>query len=355
MTNKQVIAGRLASQQLASPQFSDVGDLVDWMGAVQAQDYPGSLWGIGLRLGGCTQSAVEDAIAQRKIIRSWPMRGTLHFTAPSHLRWMLKYLTPRVISRCASIYRRAELDANTLKKSEKLLLNALEGQKHLTRSEMYEVLERAGIATRETRGLHILGYLAQQGLICFGERKGKQPTFVLLDEWLGPFPMIEKGEAFSRLCGIYFRSHGPALIDDFMWWSGLTKKEAEGALSENRGVISEAAMLGRKFYFVDGAGTSRKIPKVLLLPAWDEYTVAYHDRTAVADAPGLRRSGFGLSPCLVINGKIMGTWQRSFSKDRVIVTVKAFAKPGLPEKKLIASHVTRYGKFLQLEPVVKFN
>ena len=77
---------RLANQQLVEPRFTDAASLVRWFGAVQAQDYRGALWALGLRLPGATEADVTRTIAARAIVRTWPMRGTLHFVPAEDAR-----------------------------------------------------------------------------------------------------------------------------------------------------------------------------------------------------------------------------------------------------------------------------
>src|SRR6478609_2868281 len=184
MTKEDIAQLRLYNQGITKPLFKKPEDVVKWLGAVQAQDYLGALWAVGLRMPKATEALIEKSLSNKSIIRTWPMRGTLHFVPSEDVRWMLKLLTPRIIAKCATLYRQSELDSATFKKSKKLFVKALEGGKKLERKEMYEVLERGGISTEGLRGLHILGNLAQNGLICFGNRIGKQQTFVLLDEWI---------------------------------------------------------------------------------------------------------------------------------------------------------------------------
>ncbi|HYC85628.1 MAG TPA: winged helix DNA-binding domain-containing protein [Chryseosolibacter sp.] len=352
MTIKQLIRYRLAAQSLAPQNFSDPADAVEWMGAVQAQDYAGSLWALGIRCKAINETDVEKAIEDRRIIRSWPMRGTLHFTAPQYIRWMLKHLTPRVISRAASIYRQAGLNEKVFLKSAGLLTKALEGNRQLTRNEMYDVLEEGKVSTEGYRGLHILGYLAQQGLICLSARRGKQPTFALLEEWVEPFPIPPADEAYATLCRLYFRSHGPATVADFMWWSGLTKKEADLAIADNSATLSHEKLGDEHFYFVETAD-SKKIPRVILIPAFDEYTVAYKDRTAVADPAAFKKSGYALSPCVIINGSVGGQWKRTLAKNHVDVHVTLFSKISPADKTALEKETKRYGKFVGLNPVLR--
>src|SRR5215475_15094107 len=112
------------------------------------------------------------------------MRGTLHFVVSEDLRWMLRLLTPRVIARSQTRYREVELDSKVFSKARKVLEKAFQEKKTLERAELYDILEKAKIRTNNSRGLHIIGHLAQEGFICIGSRSGKQQTFVLLDEWI---------------------------------------------------------------------------------------------------------------------------------------------------------------------------
>ena len=192
MTGFDLTRQRLYSQSIAPAVLEKPGDVVKRLGAVQAQDYLGALWAIGLRMKAATEKTIEQAICDRKIIRTWPMRGTLHFVAPEDVRWMLALLTPRIITNAARRHRQLELDAATFARSEILFTKALQGGRQLTRPEMMDVLEQDGISTAGQRGYHILWRAAQTGLICFGPRRGKQDTFLLLDDWL------PDGKALSR-------------------------------------------------------------------------------------------------------------------------------------------------------------
>ena len=149
------------------------------------------------------------------------MKRVARFSRSSTIRLWLK---------SASLYRNAGLDEKVFAKSRRLISKALEGGKQLTRPQIYEILEKAKISTASQRGLHILGYLAQDGLICLASRKGKQHTFTLLDEWVPPGRMLTGDEALRELAIRYFTSHGPATVQDFAWWSGLTLTEAKNSL-----------------------------------------------------------------------------------------------------------------------------
>lgn len=336
---------RLRSQLLARNPATTAHEVVAHLGAVQAQDYLGALWAVGLRTRAAVERDIESALAERSIVRCWPMRGTLHFVAAEDARWMIALLAPRVLKRHRTrLQRDFELDPRTLHRSGTLIERALHGGKELTRPEIYAMLEKARISTRASRGLHILFALAHEHLICFGPRRGKQPTFVLLDEWLPATKPKPCDEALAELARRYFTGHGPATTADFAWWSGLTLKEAnEGfALAEVQHI----------------AVRTSATPNVYLLPPFDEYTVAYKDRTAVIDPTFAKRVNAGggmLNAVVVVNGLVVGSWKRALREKTVDINVSSFRALTARETSALEREGARYAKFLGLDAaVVKF-
>jgi hypothetical protein len=350
MTRTEITRYRLNQQQLVNPGLKHPEQVVGWMGAVQAQDYFGALWTIGQRMKKADEGVVEKALIERKIIRTWPMRGTLHFVVPADVRWMLKYLTPRIISRSASLYRKAGIDGKVLTKSKKLLIKGLEGGKQLTRDEMYGILEKSKISTADSRGLHIIGHLAQEGLICFGARKGKQQTFALLDEWIPSYPMLKKDEALAELAVRYFTSHGPALIEDFMWWGGVTKADAMIGLELAKTRLAEEVINGKRYWHAGTTAAEKSNPSTAyLLPTYDEYGIAYKDRTEIIDPADHKKLGGTFISGIMMNGKMVGAWRRTLQNDKVLLETKPFAKSFTPSQdSAIRGAAERYSKFLGL-------
>lgn len=340
---------RLVSQQITNPRLSTPGELVRWMGAVQAQDPLGSRWALGLRLRSAVESDVEEAVAARTIVRTWPMRGTLHYVPAADVRWMLRLLTPRVIARSAGRYRELELDLPTLRRAAKVLARALKGGP-LTRGEAYAALEGGGVSPAGQRGIHILGHLAQQGLLCLGPRKGKQPTFVLLDEWLPPSRELSREEGLATLAERYFASHGPATAHDFAWWTGLLRKDAQAAIAAAGSKVASEPHESRLLFSSADAASSRapRRPSAVLLPAWDEYVVAYKDRRAALDPSAAlqdRVHEVGLSR-VAIDGRVRGSWRRSLARSRVRVSMAFWNPVTRDERRAVEAAAERYGRFL---------
>ncbi len=359
MTKLDIAHLRLANQHISSPTFKKPSDVVGWLGAVQAQDYLGSLWAVGLRMHNATEHAIEQAIIDRKIVRTWPMRGTLHYVLPEDVRWMIELLAPRVIaSNEARQLKQFELDHATIKRCKELFERALQGGKHLTRDGMYKALEAAHISTAKGRGLQILWRVAPEGTICFGARQGRQPTFVLLDEWIPATKALERDEALAKLASRYFASHGPATIQDSVWWSGLTVVDAKAGIAMAGQVLVQEVIDGET-YWLSSTARRRKdaMHSAYLLPSYDEYTVGYRDRSASFDARNAKQMNYWnnilFSPTIVIDGRIVGTWKRTFEKDRVVIKLLPFQKLAKAEGRAVAEAAHRYAEYLEKPLVLK--
>ncbi len=351
MTPAKLLRHRLHNQRLAATNFENPADPVRWLGAVQAQDYLSALWAIGLRTRNATEKMVERAIAERAILRTWPMRSTLHFVAAEDARWMLDLTTPRVVAASAGrLKREFGLDEKAFGRSGEVVARALEGGRCLTREAMYRALESGRISTADGRGLHITWRMAHDGLICFGPREGKQQTFVLLDEWVPGAKRMARAEALAELARRYFTSHGPATVRDFAWWSGLRLSDAADGLAMARGALVSFDLADRKYWTSASTPPSGSSPRAFLLPAFDEYTVAYRDRDAMVESTHARQAeGMDiLRPAIVMNGRVTGSWTRTLAKDSVKFELSPFTRLGTTPRRAVAAAARRYAAFLEL-------
>ena len=335
MPDADVAYRRLRAQRLIGKGFNTPADVVRWFGAVQAQDYAGALWAVGLRTTGATEADVEQALIDRTIVRTWPLRGTLHFVAAEDVRWMIKWFAPDVIRRQARRFRQYGFEERTFARSAAVFVKALEGGRRLSRPQLYALLERAGIATGGNRGLQILFRCAHDGLLCFGAREGKQPTFALLEEWVPKAKALDRDEALAELARRYFTSHGPATLQDFAWWSGLSAADARRAI-EAAGAVPHAA-----------PRTSHRPRHAVLLPPYDEFTIAYRDRGAVLDLKHAAAARNGIfSPTILLDGHIAGLWARRLTRDAVTVELQPFVTLTATQSRGLQAAAARYGRFV---------
>jgi hypothetical protein len=258
-------------------------------------------------------------------------------------------VAPRVIAGRRARYRQLELDQDVFDRSRDLLTRALEGGRQLTRGVLFKTLDAAGIATAGQRGIHILQRLALDGLLCFAARQGKQQAFALLEEWVPPSRTLEREEALAELAARYFTSHGPATRQDFLWWSGLTAADARVGIELAGPRLEREVIDGQDYWFAEAApGVRPASPTAWLLPSFDEYTVAYKDRSAVLDPAhgGVVSSNGIFYPAIVLDGQVAGTWKRAFKKGAVVITLSPFAPLKKNERQVVAAAAERYGAFL---------
>lgn len=353
---------RLHHQRLLRTQFQAPSEVVAWMGAVQAQEYAFAKWALGLRMVNAMDAVVEQAFNEGTILRTHLMRPTWHFVTPADIRWMLELTGPRVNAFNAFKYRQLELDDALFKRSQAAIIKALQGGQQLTRAELREVLQRAGIATTgitpgsEHRTSHILMRAELDGVICSGPRRGKQFTYMLLEERAPHAKTLPRDEALAELIRRYFASHGPATMRDFAWWSGLTMADVKAGLAMLDSRLSQEMIDGQTYWFSSATPPVHdKTITAHLLPVLDEYTVAYKDRSAVLDTRYTKQIGSWneilIDHAITVNGQVVGMWQRTLKKDAVVVTFNPFTTLAVAEQQAVAAAARRYGDFLGM-PVV---
>ena len=340
-------AARLHNQQLAKPALSPV-DVVAAFCAMQAQEYAFAKWAIGLRAPGTVDVDIEKLICDGKILRTHPMRGTHHFVAPADIRWLLALIGPAFKKRAAKRWADLGLDAKTIGKSQELLAKALAGGKQLVRAEISTLFTRAKLSPEGQRLPHLLGRAEVDGLICSGARRGNHITFALLEERAPKVPALSREESLAELARRYFTTRGPASLQDFIWWCGLPVADVRAAIALAGDTIIEETHAGTKYWRGTADVATRIGPLAYLLPTYDEYMVAYRDRSAIGTAPKRARN-FGeatlLGPNIVIGGEVVGSWRRSVGK-RVAIELMPWRKLTAKEKAIVDDAANRYAAFV---------
>jgi hypothetical protein len=161
---------------------------------------------------------------------------------------------------------------------------------------------------------------------------------------------LARAEAAAALARRYFESRGPATLDDFVWWSGLPVAEARAALDAVRGeLVARDAAGGHTWWQGRASAPAARAPRALLVPAFDEYLVAYRRRDEVLDPADVARVNAGgglLSPVVVVDGYVLGTWKRTLGRADVTVDVRLFHAATDRDVKAIKRAAERYAAFL---------
>ncbi len=355
MTGLDIRQLRLCHQHIAGSPFEKSEDVVRWMGAVQAQDYGQAVWALGLRTRHVVAADIDRALADGSILRTHVLRPTWHFVSPEDIRSMLALTGPRIKAGSAHRHRELQLDDGVIAHTNEVLARALEGGVFLTREELGRVLEEAGVDTSiPQRLVYILMNAELDGVICSGPKRGKQFTYALLDERVPRARPRQRAEAVVELVRRYFTSHGPATTQDFAWWSGLTTADAREGLEALKGKIVSERSDGKTYWFSHGASLpSKSEPSVQLLPAFDEYTVAYADRRDILRPEHSPKDGYVmLGPVIVVDGYVVGSWRRTFKRGTVVIEAKPFTVLSEQERREVGLSAARYGEFLAVSAVL---
>lgn len=342
---------RTINQQLDCSSFSNAKDLVAWMGAMQAQDYTMAKWAIGIRLNSnITDKEIEEAFNRGDILRTHVMRPTWHFVPNEDIRWMIKLTGQRMKNSISLYFNKEGITAKLHLKINSLIEKTLSGNNHSTKQEIESILNKEGIPTNN----HLLnGYLMfaeVDNLICSGAVKAKKQTYALLDERVPSTKDIQKEEALIKLATRYFKSHSPATLNDFVWWSGLSITESKQAINLIKSELVTEKVNEVDFFIHESCKNDViESPKLHFLPAFDEYLISYKDRTSVLNLEHHPKAfnNFGtFYPVILCNGQIIGNWKKVTKGKQTLFETVFFDKKIKPNQKQIKEAEGRYRSFL---------
>lgn len=318
-----LISSRIQAHGLEKYQFSTPAEVVKHYGAIQAQDIGQATWVIGSRIENSTEDMVRNACRDGSIVRTWPMRGTLHYMDPRNVKWMLGLCAKKTLSWFPKRREYLGITDTLVEKSLEIMDQVLRGGKSLTRTKLSKALEENGIPMQTQWMYHLSCYAGTLGLICFGPPTEKEETFVLTDEWVKDSKNLNHDEQLAELADMYFRGHSPATIDDLAWWCGLGKTECKKAVNIIEKSLEKFEYNG-KVYFSFPTSKNCWDTRLKFIGGFDEYFLGYKDRSIVADVEHHSRlftSNGIFFPLIIQDGRAIGSWKREFKKEKIFFTL----------------------------------
>ena len=360
MLDDHVRAERMRNLLLANPGPLAPAEIVEWLGALQAQDLASAMWSLGVRSPGSTEAGITSAFEEGRILRTWPMRGTIHVIPSDDAAWMLEVTGSRALDSAARRREQLGLSLADIERAASVLEDGLVGGRLLTRSAALAAVNEAGIDTSGQRGYYLLWHAAHLGVICIGPQRGSEQTFALLREWAPTPRTLTRTEGLVELAFRYFRSHGPTTVRDFAGWTGLTLTESRAAVAGNDGRLVAVGTGPEALWTGMPAGEPARgaVRRVLALPGFDELILGYKDRRlhvpdgmfdrVVPGGNGMFRS------TIVVDGVVAATWRRTLRAGRVEIVVEPFSK--MPERTVRAatSALEEYADYLGRDASVTF-
>ncbi|MFF0988434.1 winged helix DNA-binding domain-containing protein [Kocuria nitroreducens] len=325
--DREIGLARLAAQGLARPPDAAPEDIVRSLGAVQAQDLPGALVSVGLRRGAGT-AGLREAFDASRIVRTWPMRGTLHLVPAEELRAWLAVLGPRTVSSTAGRRRELGIDERLHAARETALTALRHGPQ--PRERLHAAWDEVGLLGAPGRAYHLMLALHLDASLCMGPLAGdaRDQLVVPVADWI-PDAEDEPGHPAAdagvppvvvRWVRRYLRSHGPASVADAARWAALPRSTVRAAVGLLDDVVAVRDRGGQELWCApevleDAVHPGRRAAGVHLLPPFDEYVLGYGDRSHVLAGQHAARIVPGANgvfkPTVVAGGRIVGTWGRS--------------------------------------------
>lgn len=353
MNSSEISAIRLANQCLNGNKFNAAEDAITYLTAVQSQDYLGAKWAISQRTGILTNSELDKLYNEGRFLRTHVMRPTWHFVMPEDILWMQKLTSSRVQKINAYYYKRRELDEKVLKKCNELISEALKNNNYKTREEISEfLLQAANIEAKGERLGAILMNAELEGLICSGPLKGKQFSYALIEERAMNQRILSNDEALFELTKRYFTSHGPALIKDFAWWSGLTISEIKQGLELTKNILNSEQIKGQTYYFGEIIKAEPEEPGTIhLLPNYDELLIAYKDHSVSSDIIKAKNN-IDLMRILgnhivIMDGQVIGGWKRIPKSKNFEIQTSLLINLTKQQQQNLETEVEKFAKFIE--------
>jgi hypothetical protein len=350
MTLTEISKLRTRNQHITGMKFASAKDLVGSLGAMQAQDFAMAKWAVGLRLHNANEQSVENAYNNGEILRTHLMRPTWHLVSPDDIYWILELTAPRIKPQMKSRNVQLELTNEIFSKCNQIIEKELTTHTFLSREGLVQVFEKEKIRTDDNRLSHILMIAELDGLICSGPLKNNKLTYSLLSQRVPVKIQFTKDESLAELAKRYFTSHGPATLQDFVWWSGLSVSDSRKALEMNKPILNSEVISEETYWFTASLQSIETDPEVQLLPAFDELLISYRNRAAVitdADNKKAISSNGIFRPIIVVDGQTIGIWRRLTNKKYMLIEASLFQPQNKKIIYSIENEANRYSSFIE--------
>jgi hypothetical protein len=308
------IAIRLLSQQLICPQFCNPTEVVNYMGAIQAQEYRMMRWAVAMRTRKPSAKAFKKAFDKGEILRLHLMRGTWQLVSAEDYWAFVQLCSPKALSVIKGWMSSNQISIpdEEMVSIREILAQTASDKGSVTKEDFVEALERKGIRMDDHRLSYHIRFAEMSGILCSGDLLPMKATYALTTNKVSQQVDIDRDEALLTLTRKYFQSRQPATLEDFVWWSGMNVNDCRRGITLMGDSIHVEKWKGREFFLTDKCRTrGLRKGKYIFIPPYDEYLISYKSRDIVL-SPDYRHRAHNNSgifqPVIAHDGVICGNW-----------------------------------------------
>ena len=271
-------------------------------------------WAVEMRTRKPSARAFKEAFDSGRIIRFHLMRGTWQLVSAEDYWPFLNLCSPKAIAVTRGWMHSNRID---IPNEEAMAIRDIFAQTaadkgSVTKEDFVQALADRNIRMDEHRLSYHIRMAEMSGTLCSGDLLPRKATYALTADKVKPLGKMDREEALALFARKYFRSHQPATLEDFVWWSGLNVSDCRKGLALLGNSIHVEKYQGREFYLTDDCRTRGfHKGKYLLIPPYDEYLIGYKSRDIVLSKEHIHRahnnSGI-FQPVIAHDGIICGNW-----------------------------------------------
>jgi len=306
LTAAAIQAERFVAQGLAGPPLADPAAVAERLLAVQGQDPRGFRLAVRARTKGQSAADVERALGDRALLVTWLNRGTLHLVRSEDYPLLQALTTPPLLTSSVRRLRQEEVSEAKAELAMATIEKALAEAGPLTRVELRDRLDSAGVANAGQALIHLLFLAAVRGIAVRGPMVGKQHAYVLVRDWLGPQPKLDRDAALAELARRYLVGHAPASDRDLARWAGLPLRDARAGLAA---IATELEDVGEGVVRLASRRPRGKLPPPRLLGAFDPVLLGWTSREPILGPHTnlVTRNGI-FHPFALVDGRAVAKW-----------------------------------------------
>jgi Winged helix DNA-binding domain len=302
------IAERLTAQGLSGPPLKTPEQVAERLLAIQGQDPRGARLAVRARSAGLAAADVERSLTEdRSLLITWLNRGTLHLVRSEDYAWLHALTTPPLLTSSARRLKQEGVTPAAAERGVETIERALAEEGPLTRPQLRERLDSAGVRTAGQALVHLLFLTTLRGVAVRGPMVGSEHAYALTRDWLGPQRPVDREAALAELAHRYLVGHGPADDRDLARWAGLALRDARAGLAAIAPRLSE-----REDGLLDLAkrAPAEPLPPPRLLGAFDPLLLGWTSREEVVGPHKLLVTINGVfRPFALVGGRAVAIWR----------------------------------------------